>query len=256
MPLTARGVEQAEALAERVRPLGLSLLLSSPMTRALQTAERPRAWAPSAGAGMTRLLLARHGETLWNQARRYQGHGDSPLSPRGERQARCLADRLAGEHLDAVYASDLERAWRTAEVAVGARDLGVVRDAAWRELAYGRWEGLTREEIARRFPQEWAGRQADPAGAAPPGGESRRALQRRAVAAAERVRARHPGQTVLVVTHSGLLMALGAWLHGVDLAAGPRPPSSHCGLSAVRWSEAGPVVEFWDDVAHVEPAGP
>jgi broad specificity phosphatase PhoE/RimJ/RimL family protein N-acetyltransferase len=202
---------------------------------------------------MVRLLLARHGETTWNLERRYQGHGDSPLSALGEEQARGLSAGLAGERLDAIYASDLERAWRTAEVVAGRHDLGVVRDPSWRELAYGAWEGLTREEIAVRFPEEWARRQADPAHATPPGGESRFALQRRAVAAVERVRARHAGQTVLVVTHSGLLMALGAWLHGVDLGAGVRPRSSHCGLSSVRWTEDGPAIDFWDDVAHTRP---
>jgi broad specificity phosphatase PhoE len=202
---------------------------------------------------MVRLLLARHGETTWNLERRYQGQGDSPLSPRGEEQARYLAARLAGEELGAVYASDLGRAWRTAEIAVGARGLAVVRDAVWRELGYGLWEGLTREEIARRFPHEWARRAADPARAAPPDGESRLALQRRAVAAVERVRERHAGQTVLVVTHSGLLTALGAWLWGIDLGSASLPRSSHCGLSSVRWADQGPQVEFWDDVTHVEP---
>jgi broad specificity phosphatase PhoE len=201
---------------------------------------------------MARLLLTRHGETRWNLERRYQGHGNSALTERGVEQARCLARRLADEPINAVYASDLERTRLTADAIVAGRGLPVVLDPAWRELNYGTWEGLTREEIAARYPDAWAGRLADPAHAAPPGGESRFALQQRAVAALTALRAAHPDQTVLVVTHSGLLMALGAWLHGIDIGTGPLPRSRHCGLTCVRWDTADPLVEVWDDTAHVD----
>jgi broad specificity phosphatase PhoE len=203
---------------------------------------------------VTTILLTRHGETAWNLERRYQGHGDSPLTGRGLEQARCLARRLAHEPIYAVYCSDLARARLTAEAVVAGRGLPVVVDPAWRELNYGAWEGLTRQEIDARFSEAWARRLADPAHGAPPGGESRSALQRRAVAALTAVRDRHAGRTVLVVTHSGLLMALGAWLRGVDIGSGNLPSSRHCSLSCVRWSGAEPIVEFWDDVQHVEAA--
>jgi broad specificity phosphatase PhoE len=138
---------------------------------------------------------------------------------------------------------------------VAQRRLAVTVDPAWRELAYGAWEGLTRAEIAQRDPEGWARRQADPLHGAPPGGESRHALQRRAMAALAALRERHRGRTVLVVTHSGLLMALGAWLYGIDLVGGSLPRSRHCGLTCVRWGAEGPVVEYWDDVRHVDAGG-
>src|SRR6476661_9887592 len=98
---------------------------------------------------MTTLLLVRHGETDWNADGRLQGHTDRPLSDFGRRQARQLAEELAEEKLDAIYASDLSRARETAEI-VGVRlGLGVVIDPGLREKDWGTWEGLTGVERDR-----------------------------------------------------------------------------------------------------------
>ena len=92
---------------------------------------------------MTTLLLVRHGETDWNAEGRLQGHTDRPLNAHGRTQAKDLAERLAGEGADAIYASDLSRAKETAEI-LGARlGLPVVIDADLREKNWGNWEGLT-----------------------------------------------------------------------------------------------------------------
>src|SRR5436190_1312043 len=92
---------------------------------------------------MTTLLLVRHGETDWNAAGRLQGHTDRPLNEYGRRQAKELADRLAGEGADAIYASDLSRAKETAEIVGERLGLTVVIDADLREKNWGSWEGLT-----------------------------------------------------------------------------------------------------------------
>ncbi len=92
---------------------------------------------------VTELLLARHGETDWNRERRWQGHADPPLNELGRAQARRLAEALAGEQLEAIYASDLRRAHETAEI-VGARlGLPVTSDPDLREIDVGSWSGLT-----------------------------------------------------------------------------------------------------------------
>jgi broad specificity phosphatase PhoE len=125
------------------------------------------------------LWLSRHGQTAWNLERRYQGQGDSGMTTQGEREARCLGQRLAAAPIDIVYTSDLERAWRTAELAMTGRDIPIVRDPAWREVQYGAWEGLTRAEVKARYPDLWRQRASDKAGVAPPGGESLLQLQER-----------------------------------------------------------------------------
>ena len=198
-----------------------------------------------------RLFFARHGQTEWNLAGRHQGQRDSPLTAAGERQARLLAARLAAEPLDAAYSSDLGRARRTAELILGGRPLPLIADPAWRELSYGAWEGLTGEEIAARYPEAWARRQADRLRVAPPGGETLLALERRVAGALDRLAQRHAGQQVLVVTHGGALWALACRLHGDDLATTPRAGPGNCSLSVLRWTSAGPDIECWNDVAHL-----
>ena len=125
---------------------------------------------------MTTLLLVRHGETDWNAEGRLQGHTDRPLNEHGRNQAKELADRLAGEGADAIYASDLARAKETAEI-VGARlGLPVMIDADLREKNWGNWEGLTGDERAHVEFE----------------GESTADHRERVLRAVERIAERHP----------------------------------------------------------------
>jgi broad specificity phosphatase PhoE len=148
---------------------------------------------------VTTLLLVRHGETDWNAAGRLQGHTDRPLNDHGRLQAEELAERLAGEGADAIYASDLSRAKQTAEI-VGARlGLPVVIDADLREKNWGNWEGLTGDE---RVQVEFEG-------------ESTKDHRERVLRAVRRIAERHPGQRVVVVTHGGSLRRIQAAVNGV-----------------------------------------
>lgn len=167
---------------------------------------------------MTLLLLARHGETDWNRNGIWQGHADPPLNERGRRQAVALAERLRDVSLDAIYASDLLRALQTAEIVAAAKGLPVVADPGLREMDVGSWTGLTREEIAQRFP-DWDYHD----------GETREAFQARAVAAAVRIAAAHHGGTVLVVSHGGVVRALQRHALGE-----PLPVIENGGLYALR----------------------
>jgi broad specificity phosphatase PhoE len=148
---------------------------------------------------VTTLLLVRHGETDWNAEGRLQGHTDRPLNDHGRRQAKDLADRLADEGADAIYASDLSRARETAEI-VGTRlGLPVVIDADLREKDWGSWEGLTGDE--RAHVEQVA--------------ESTEAHRDRVMRAVRRIVERHPGQRVVVVTHGGSLRRVQASLNGI-----------------------------------------
>lgn len=152
----------------------------------------------------TVLLLARHGETTWNAEGRWQGHADPPLSDRGKWQAADLAQRLAGDGIAAVVSSDLWRARETAAIVAGVLGLDVGEDRDLREIDVGSWSGLTRAEVAERFPEGFARWQAGEIGH---DGETREELTARVVAALLRVAAAHPGERVLVVTHGGAIRA-------------------------------------------------
>ena len=201
---------------------------------------------------MTRLLLVRHGETTWNAEERVQGQTDVPLSAFGRRQAERLRTRLRAEPIAAAYASDLSRAWETARVALKGRDVPLAPCAELREICLGEWQGLTVTEIRRRWPD--ASRRfwdADPE-AAPAGGETRRQLQSRVVAAATAIAARHPRGQVLVVSHGGALRALVCWAVGAELTASGRFEVDNCGLSILDLPPARPMLVRWNEVRHLE----
>jgi broad specificity phosphatase PhoE len=153
---------------------------------------------------VTEILLARHGETDWNLEHRVQGHTDRPLNATGLEQARALAAELGPEPLVAVYASDLVRARDTAVIVAKTHGLDVVLDPDLREKNFGSWEGLTDVEIRRRFPDASRGRWGD--------AETTEVVAARTIAAIDRIRAVHPSDTVLAVSHGGPLRAILAHL--------------------------------------------
>ena len=160
----------------------------------------------------TTILLVRHGETDWNVERRVQGHSDRPLNDTGIAQAAALVEELADEQIDAVYTSDLARAFDTASGVAASRGLQVVALPELREKHFGTWEGLTDVEIRERFPQALTGPWGD--------GETSDELAERVLAALRSIAADHPGERVLVVTHGGPVRAV---LRHCAVADGPVP---------------------------------
>lgn len=166
----------------------------------------------------TELWLIRHGESTSNRDGQFQGWGQSPLSPMGQAQAARLADYLHGRGFQALYSSDLARAVETAEPVSRRLDLMLRHDKRLRELDFGHWTGLTGDEIAEQFPEEWRERpRFDPARRRG-GGESFYDLQARAVPALTEIAQAHPGQRVLVVSHGGVIRAYVAHLLGIPLS--------------------------------------
>lgn len=201
---------------------------------------------------MTRFLLARHGETAWNAERRHHGQSDMPLNATGRRQAAALARRLSSEAIDAIYTSDLQRAWQTTEAIAAHHDPPVRREPRLRELHFGAWEGLTYAEIEAQDPEALAAWREDPVGVAPPGGETLAQLAQRVAALREDLKAAHPDETVLLVSHNGVLRVLLCQALGL-------PPQNywqfHLGnasLSDLVFYEAGAILNALNETAHLE----
>ncbi len=157
---------------------------------------------------MTEVLLVRHGETDWNRENRFQGHADPPLNARGWAQAAEVAERLAAEPVDAVYSSPLRRALETAEVVAARLGLAVEQAEGLREIDVGEWQGLTREEVADRYPAAFA-RWLD-LGPGWERGETYDELTTRVLRELRSIAARHAGARVVAVTHGGPLRAVHA----------------------------------------------
>jgi probable phosphoglycerate mutase len=178
------------------------------------------------------LYLARHGETDWNVAGRWQGHTDVPLNANGYRQAQALGVALRSAGITAAVASDLSRAHETARVAAERLGLAVAYvDRGLRERAFGPFEGLTRDECDRIHPEAWRAWVEEQR--APPGAEGRAELAVRVTAAIGRAAdafAGRPG-AVLVVTHGGSLRAaVGA---ATDV---PPPPVANGAIWRIEWA--------------------
>ncbi len=155
---------------------------------------------------MTRILLARHGETEWNAIRRVQGWTDIPLSAKGQAQAEALAARLSKTHLAAVYSSDLSRAVQTAAPSAKQHGLTVQPVPGLREKGFGDWEGLNQADLERDYPDLWHRYHvARDLSALVPGGETWPQVQERLSAVLRRILSAHPGpdETVLLVGHGG-----------------------------------------------------
>jgi alpha-ribazole phosphatase len=151
----------------------------------------------------TTIYLVRHGSVVGAETRRFIGHLDVPLSPRGEREAAALARRLATVKLAAAYSSDLSRTRRTAEILAGPHRLEAIAVPALREVAMGRWEGLTAEEIRALDPAAFDTWMADVGRFQFPDGESLSDVTARVWPALEAIVERHAGGAVLVVAHGG-----------------------------------------------------
>jgi broad specificity phosphatase PhoE len=154
------------------------------------------------------IYLLRHGEVVLAETRRFIGHLDVPLSPRGEQQSLAQAARLAPVKLAALYTSDLARARRTGEIIGGPHGLVPTVVPALREMAMGRWEGLTAAAIQRDEPVKFAEWMANVGEFPFPDGESVPDLEARAWPAFESITGAHAGQSIAIVAHGGTNRAL------------------------------------------------
>jgi len=182
---------------------------------------------------VTTILIARHGQSDWNQEKRWQGHADRPLTERGREQAQSLADRLAHIELDAVYSSDLQRARDTAAVVADSQGIELRQLPELREVDVGSWSGLTRAEAEERFSEgftRW--REGYPGWE---DGETYEAMTERGRGAVDRIADEHEGGRVLVVSHGGPIRAMHAAALGLDIHAYRRlrPVEPNARLSAV-----------------------
>jgi len=198
-----------------------------------------------------RLLLCRHGQTSFNAALRFQGQMDEPLSDLGRQQAQCLGQRLAEEPIDAACSSDLCRARDTATLALGGRPVPLHLDQRLREVAFGRWEGLTFAEIKERFPDDVAARERDRVHFAMPGGESLAQLAQRVEGFLADMLPRHEDQSILTIAHGGTVNALISSLLDIPLTSWWRLRNHNANLSVIHFTPDGPRLSTFNDTCHL-----
>lgn len=212
------------------------------------------AWSPDLGRP-TRLLLLRHGVTPLTLEKRFAGVGDPPLTEQGQEQARRAAARLSEDErfgpIDVILSSPLRRTRATAEAVAKATGLEVRPAPGFRELDFGRFEGLSFAEAHERFPAELAAFLGS-SEVAPPGGESLAELAARVTVATDQLLAEHPRRTVLVVTHVTPIKTLICRGLGAPLASVNRMELGAASLSVVDFYDDGLAnVRCVNDIAHL-----
>jgi broad specificity phosphatase PhoE len=164
----------------------------------------------------TRLLLVRHGGTIWTIENRFAGSVDVPLSDEGRAQAAALGRRLASTPIAAAYCSPMQRAIDTATIVCGPHKLTPVQREGLREIDHGKWEGRKEREVREEAAGAYAAWEADPYLVGAPGGDTGLAVLSRAMPAFRQIVADHPGQTVLVVSHKATLRLVLCSYLGID----------------------------------------
>jgi len=164
----------------------------------------------------TRLFLVRHGATQLTAEDKFSGSVGVELSDEGRRQVAFLAERLAHTPVAAVYASPLGRTFETAAIVGRPHKLTPIERDGLREISHGRWEGLSRQELEARYPDEYAAWESDPFTFAPEAGESGVAVLARALPVVRDIVVRHAGQSVIVVSHKATLRLILSSLLGFD----------------------------------------
>lgn len=199
----------------------------------------------------TRLIAVRHGETAWNVDTRIQGHIDIGLNATGLWQARRAGAALADEPIGVVYASDLSRAWQTAQAIAEPHGLAVQPEPRLRERAFGNMEGMSFAEIEATLPvqaKRW--RERDPE-FEPEGGESLLTFRDRVTGVAAELAARHPGELVVLVAHGGVMDVLYRAATRQELQAPRTWQLGNAAINRMLWTPEGFSLVGWSDTAHL-----
>jgi len=203
---------------------------------------------------VTRILLVRHGETEWNRVERFRGRADVPLNERGIAQAEATGRRIASQWKPtAVYASPLSRAARTAEVIARHFGLSVQAHAGFINIHYGEWQGLSPDEVRERWPEMLRTWYEAPQAARIPGGETLDEVRARGLAAVNELAARHEGETIALVGHTGMNRAILLGVLGLPTDRFWRLRQDTCAVNVFEADRGDFTVVTLNDTCHLHP---
>jgi probable phosphoglycerate mutase len=203
----------------------------------------------------TQLIIVRHGETEWNIKSIRQGNLDSALTEKGMLQAKALAQRLARESFTALYSSDLGRAVQTAQEISCVTGHEIKTDVRLRERHLGIFQGLSGEEIKGKHPEEYKLHRSMGADYVIPGGESVKQQVARNIGCLDEIGHKHLGETIVVVTHGGVLSGLFRHTFSIPFTAPRRFEFTNAGLNVFAYEEGNWYLLTWGDVSHLAPGG-
>jgi len=197
-----------------------------------------------------RLLLARHGQTDWNLAQRFQGHSDVSLNELGVKQAKAMKSRLGNETIDFIYSSDLCRASETARI-VSEDTIQIQTDARLREVNFGGWEGLTYAEIQEKYPNELIAWEKNVFQTVSPNGENLSQVTKRVQVFLDELRTSKENKTILLVTHGGVIKILVCLALNIPVTMYWQFQVAPASLSEIGFYPAGAILSLLNDANHL-----
>jgi broad specificity phosphatase PhoE len=200
---------------------------------------------------LARLLLVRHGVTEFNTSGRFLGHTDAGMTEEGLKQAERLRDRLAKEHFDAIYSSDLRRTMTTAEIICSGHSGEIVVCPELREINYGQTESLTFGEIKSRFPELAQAIHNFSPEMSFPGGETLQEFISRTLKFLDRLDLKSPQPKILIVSHGGPIRTLLCELLGVGQGFWRTFRLDNASLSIVDTYPERAILSLLNDTSHL-----
>lgn len=203
---------------------------------------------------MLRLYFMRHGETVWNTERRYQGMTDIELSEEGLRQAECAAKRFKNIKIDKIYASPLKRAMKTAEKIAAEKGLEIISEDDFREIHFGEWEGKTVPELTEKYGDSYTNFIREPHKYGFPGEGSVENVINRIKPGIDRLIAEEKGN-VLIVSHGGIIRLMIMYIMGLDSSWFTKMWINNTGVSIVEIKNDRRLLLTLNDSAHLAETG-
>lgn len=201
----------------------------------------------------TKLIIIRHGETLWNVEGKKQGQLDSPLTALGIEQAKALAQRLTEESFTDLYSSDLGRAYKTAEYIAARTNHTIFPEQRLRERNFGIFQGLTDKQIENEHPSEYNSYLTNRVDYVISDGESLRQFYMRVTNFLENLTTRHDGQIITIVTHGGVIDGWFRYIFDLPLETPRKAKLWNASINCiVREPAVGWMLHTWGDVNHVK----
>ena len=203
---------------------------------------------------MLRLYFMRHGETVWNTERRYQGMTDIELSEEGLRQAECAAKRFKNIKIDKIYASPLKRAMKTAEKIAAEKGLEIISEDDFREIHFGEWEGKTVPELTEKYGESYTNFIREPHKYGFPGEGSVENVINRIKPGIDRLIAEDKGN-VLIVSHGGIIRLMIMYIMGLDSSWFTKMWINNTGVSIIEIKDGRKLLLTLNDSAHLAETG-
>lgn len=200
----------------------------------------------------TIVYLIRHGQTEWNLEARMQGHKNSPLTEVGITQAKGLHNRLMNEKIDLIYSSESQRAYDTARIIKGDKDIPIYRRNGLREINMGEWEGMKQSDIINKYPQIWNDFWNNPIQYTPVGqGESYTEFKNRIITDVENIINSNQGKNIAIITHRIVLKVLMLHFNNQDITnIGNIPDIQPASLSKICVNNEVREILLYGDTSH------